>query len=309
MNLEKFPSSKSGNRMLSYLTEGFYDRSYIGKWIFEVMGQEWDEMIEIFDTFQEQCFPKTCTWSLQYFEQMFGLESKGNFEERKIALLEKISVVLPFNQRNIKKSIQEISNVISEKIQVIEYPEEFSFEVKILADDEMQTDWKLIQEYLDKIKPAHLLLLFVVVSICFFNAKCFVENNILQVRSGFYMLKHLLLNGDWYVDGEYNLSSEECLECILSIWQNIKCEINMDFASTINSTVLTEIEYGFFSCLLYDIENSVGLQETLYIKDELYINSAMETKLQIEKDLWYLDGTMQLDGTKLLDAEIQEITL
>lgn len=230
MNLEEFPYSKSANRMISYLTEGFYDRSYIGKWIFEVMGQEWDQMLEIFDTFQEQCFPKTCTWSLQYFEQMFGLESKGNFEERKIALLKKISVVLPFNQCNIKKSIQAISNVISEKIQVIEYPEEFRFEVKILADDEIHTNWKLIREYLYKIKPAHLLLLFVVVSVYSFYTECLIETNILQVRSEISMLRHLLLNGDkkldgvCCLDGKRKSDSDGCIvsKIILDSYINIK---------------------------------------------------------------------------------------
>lgn len=42
IDLERFPWSDSANRMLTYVTKGWYDKSYVGKWIYEVMGRELD---------------------------------------------------------------------------------------------------------------------------------------------------------------------------------------------------------------------------------------------------------------------------
>lgn len=41
--LELFPTSESALKMLSYVTPGFYDKSYVGKWMFQVMGLEYDK--------------------------------------------------------------------------------------------------------------------------------------------------------------------------------------------------------------------------------------------------------------------------
>lgn len=32
-DLENFPTSESAKRQLSYVTEGFYEKSYVGKWL------------------------------------------------------------------------------------------------------------------------------------------------------------------------------------------------------------------------------------------------------------------------------------
>ena len=44
MDLENFPTSESARRMMDRITKGFYEKSYVGKWIFQVMGMEWDEV-------------------------------------------------------------------------------------------------------------------------------------------------------------------------------------------------------------------------------------------------------------------------
>ena len=41
-DLEAFPTSESAVRMLSYVSQGFYDSSYVGKWLYQVMGMEYD---------------------------------------------------------------------------------------------------------------------------------------------------------------------------------------------------------------------------------------------------------------------------
>ena len=45
--LELFPTSESALKMLSYVTPGFYDKSYVGKWMFQVMGLEYDKALKL----------------------------------------------------------------------------------------------------------------------------------------------------------------------------------------------------------------------------------------------------------------------
>ena len=47
IDLENFPTSESAQKMLSYVSDGFYDESYVGKWLFQVMGMEYDKALEI----------------------------------------------------------------------------------------------------------------------------------------------------------------------------------------------------------------------------------------------------------------------
>ena len=43
IDLENFPTSQSAQNMLATVTPGFYDQSYVGKWLYQVMGLEFDE--------------------------------------------------------------------------------------------------------------------------------------------------------------------------------------------------------------------------------------------------------------------------
>ena len=59
--LENFPTSESAKRQLGYVTAGFYDNSYVGKWIFQVIGQEYDDARKIMQELPAQMFPETAT--------------------------------------------------------------------------------------------------------------------------------------------------------------------------------------------------------------------------------------------------------
>ena len=49
-DLENFPISESAKNMIASVSDGFYDNSYVGKWLYEVMGQEYDTAREIAET-------------------------------------------------------------------------------------------------------------------------------------------------------------------------------------------------------------------------------------------------------------------
>ncbi len=80
-----FPTSESARRQLSYVTEGFYDNSYVGKWLFQVMGLEYDDARKILEELPRQFFPETATWGLMYHEIKWGLPVREHlsYEERR----------------------------------------------------------------------------------------------------------------------------------------------------------------------------------------------------------------------------------
>ena len=85
MDLEKFPRSGSARRMLSYVTKGWYEQSYVGKWLYEVMGIELDKAQQIVDELPYQVFVETATWGLAYHEIKWGLpvRERLSYEERR----------------------------------------------------------------------------------------------------------------------------------------------------------------------------------------------------------------------------------
>ena len=76
-NIEKFPTSESAKRMLSFVTtNGWYDKSYVGKWLFQVMGIEIDKYKSYIDDLPNQIFVDSATWGLRYHEQKYSLPIK-----------------------------------------------------------------------------------------------------------------------------------------------------------------------------------------------------------------------------------------
>lgn len=84
-DLENFPISESAKNMIASVSDGFYDNSYVGKWLYEVMGQEYDTAREIAEDLINQLFPETATWGLMYHEIKWGLPVRENlsYEERR----------------------------------------------------------------------------------------------------------------------------------------------------------------------------------------------------------------------------------
>ena len=60
-DLEKFPENRVSQRMISRVSP-IYERSYVAKWLYEVMGQEVDDAEIRFSELREQANPETATW-------------------------------------------------------------------------------------------------------------------------------------------------------------------------------------------------------------------------------------------------------
>ncbi len=109
---ECFPTSKSAKRMLSYVTPGFYDRSYVGKWLYQVMGLEYDDASTLVEELPYQFFPETATWGLQYHEIKWGLpiRTELSYEERRKIIYQKRDMKSPMTPYRMEQLLKYITD-------------------------------------------------------------------------------------------------------------------------------------------------------------------------------------------------------
>lgn len=111
-DLEHFPTSGSAQKMLSYVSDGFYDKSYIGKWLYQVMGLEYDKVLDIIEELPVQFFPETATWGLMYHEIKWGLPVRLNLsdEERRSLIYQKRDCRAPMTPYRMEKYLENVTN-------------------------------------------------------------------------------------------------------------------------------------------------------------------------------------------------------
>lgn len=112
-NLEDFPTSKSAKKMLSYVTDGFYDKSYVGKWLYQVMGLEYDKALEVAEQLPAQFFPETATWGLMYHEIKWGLPVRENlsYEERRRLICQKRDARAPMTPYRMESYLEAMTGL------------------------------------------------------------------------------------------------------------------------------------------------------------------------------------------------------
>lgn len=81
---ENFPTRETAKDMLSMISP-IYDRSYVGKWIFQVMAAPLELARETVEDMKNQAFPETATWSLPWWEERYGITGNEGkpLEERR----------------------------------------------------------------------------------------------------------------------------------------------------------------------------------------------------------------------------------
>ena len=79
--VEQIITSPQALRMRNMVTKGFYDRSFVGLWLYQVIGSEYDDMEEWAKLLRYEAYPQTCTWSIGIWEFISGLEPMENLPE------------------------------------------------------------------------------------------------------------------------------------------------------------------------------------------------------------------------------------
>ena len=104
-DLGNFPTSESAKKMLSFVSDGFYDNSYVGKWLYQVMGEEYDTAYEMVESLTDQLFPEKATWGLCLHELKWGLPVKDDVgvEERRRLIYQKRDVKKPMTPYQMER--------------------------------------------------------------------------------------------------------------------------------------------------------------------------------------------------------------
>lgn len=116
IDLTNFPTSESAKEMLESVTKGWYERAYVGKWLYQVMGLSMDQVKRIYEELPDQLFVETATWGLAYHEQKYGLPIKESlgYEERRRAILQRMKSRVPMTPYHMEQLLRRQLNVEAE---------------------------------------------------------------------------------------------------------------------------------------------------------------------------------------------------
>lgn len=324
-DLENFLTSESAKKMLSYVFDGFYDKSYVGKWLFQVMGVEYDNALEIVEDLPAQFFPETATWGLAYHEIKWGLPVRPNlsYEERRQLICQKRDYRAPMTPYRMEEYLK---NVFDFEIHVEDchdmgmagyvagHPN--MFRVTFVGEGTLNA--KKAREMLDKIKQSHTTYSMVDMVMEFINSKdlerVFVSG--IEVYACFYFFAKLL-NGGWSLDGSSGLNQMPICEVAMGVAMGaIRAahEINVSCALSISAVVAVAlpgsqcsmgIGCGFEAGSLLDVgRENVSISVPVCMGARVNVD-----EVTIEKDLWLLDGKAQMDGLRILDADVWKESL
>ncbi len=211
IDLENFPTSESAKRQLGYVTEGFYDNSYVGKWLFQVMGLEYDDAKKILEELPQQFFPETATWGLMYHEMKWGLPVRENlaFEERRKLIFQKRDFRAPMTPHRMETYF---TNLLDFQVHVsdIHDPGEYDFlpehpnvfRVDFVGNGTL--DAKTVKSMLDGLKQSHTVYIIndrVIIELDNQNLeKAALPGMKIKMSCPFWQKGSWLLDGDIFLD-------------------------------------------------------------------------------------------------------------
>ncbi len=162
--LEKFPTSESAKRQISYVSEDFYEKSYIGKWLFQVIGLEYDDIANLLEELPSQMFPETATWGLKYHEIKWNLPVRENlpYEERRKLIYQKRDLKAPMTPYRIETYL---TDAVGFQVQVSDIHDSGKYNFKPKHPNVFQVTFigegtlnvKVVKAVLDKLKQSHTM--------------------------------------------------------------------------------------------------------------------------------------------------------
>lgn len=237
MDLENFPTSGSAVKLMEYVTPGWYDKAYIGKWIYQVLGLSLDEVTKLYEEFPEQLFPDTATWGLPYHERKYGLpvNSLLSDEERRRLIRKRQMTRIPMTPYNMEQMIKNVTEFevhvsdvqdCSKLVKKPGHPNEF----QVVLIGEGSADLGAIRKYLDQVKQSHT-----VYEIFYYEYDgCSTPinyENVISIRGEFnprFNLERLLLDGLWELNGSYTLNGYKSDSQVDFYPTEVKVQIHAD---------------------------------------------------------------------------------
>ena len=153
IDLEHFPTDGTAQRMLSRVSP-IYDQSYVGKWLYQVMGLEISDARQRSEELRLQAFPETATWGLVYWEALYNIEPDPSLSisERRRQIMFRRERKAPMNPDKLAQLISGACGGV--QCTIIENVNAYTFEVQIeiLPSDIAESD---LRKVIDKMKPSH----------------------------------------------------------------------------------------------------------------------------------------------------------
>lgn len=300
-DLENFPASDSAKRMLGYVSGGFYDKSYVGKWLYQVMGLEYDTARENVEELPAQFFPETATWGLMYHEIKWGLPVRENlsYEERRRLIYEKRDYRAPMTPYCMEKHLAAVTGGevhIADANDAGKYgfvpPHPNVFKAYFIGDG---LDIKKVKELLNRLKQSHT---------------SYTVNNRFELMADSRALERVRLGNIqiwialWHICGGP-----------VSIWHNfgLRCMTVTGTGLHVlknrwQQSVREGITAGITAVVSSDVASAAEVSLTVHtgiISSYETVTLTVETKT---KDWWCLDGAVSLDGARKLNAVYRKET-
>lgn len=152
--LEYFPTSETALRMMKYISP-IYNRSYVGKWIFEIMGMEMGEARTYFEELRQQAFPERTTWTVEYWERRYAIVSNpaDSLENRRRNIIIKCGLYSPMNPAKMESVIDQLTDGCTT---VVENVADYTFSVIIRETEKnLILNWPEVVGEIKKRKPSH----------------------------------------------------------------------------------------------------------------------------------------------------------
>lgn len=146
--------SPEAEAFLRSVTKGFYNQSFIGLWIYEVIGREWDELREWSEGMRTEIHPQTCTWSIGIWEWVYGFppDETLTLEERRRRVLSRVFSAKPINPEVLRRGISATAGAEAE---VKDFVSPYTFGVTLRITNN-PIPLERILRYIYETKPAHL---------------------------------------------------------------------------------------------------------------------------------------------------------
>lgn len=227
IDLENFPTSQSAQNMLATVTPGFYDQSYVGKWLYQVMGLEFDEAERLIaEELPLQFFPETATWGLMYHELKWGLPVRDylSYDERRKLIYEKRDQRAPMTPYRIETTLANVTGFWANIADIhdggkygykVSHPN--TFIAVFVGDGSLNT--KAVKRLLDSAKQSHTTYTIIdrmdTVLDCTTLEQMLLRN--INVKAAVPFWRAALLDGSGYLDGSMLLDSMREYDLILGL--------------------------------------------------------------------------------------------
>lgn len=167
IDLENFPTSETAKEMMGSVTKGWYDKAYVGKWLYQVMGLSLDKVKEIYQELPNQFFVETATWGLAYHEQKYGIPVKDNVsdEDRRRVILQRMKSRVPMTPYQLERLLKRQFGIEAE-VSDIHDPGSLGYQpthpnvfhvIVWGRDQNMVLDYAMIEQQIRQVNQSHTI--------------------------------------------------------------------------------------------------------------------------------------------------------